>query len=100
MASLRDINRRIRSVRSTRQITHTMEMVSTTKIMKALETAAEAAPYKDAIKSMLANVAVMGSQAQNALLVANADAGTDADANTKPDADGGAKSVNADAEAG
>ena len=76
MASLRDINRRIRSVRSTRQITHTMEMVSTTKIMKALETAAEAAPYKDAIKSMLANVAVQGSGVQDPLLVPNDDAGT------------------------
>ena len=42
MASLRDIQRRIRSVTSTRQITHTMEMVSTTKIMKALQTAAQA----------------------------------------------------------
>ncbi len=74
MASLRDINRRIRSVRSTRQITHTMEMVSTTKIMKALETAAEALPYKEAITSMLANVAILGSQEGEPLLDRNEDA--------------------------
>ena len=74
MASLRDISRRIRSVKSTRQITHTMEMVSTTKIMKALETAAEAAPYKEAITSMLSNVAIQGSNAGEALLGQNEDA--------------------------
>ena len=56
MANLRDIKRRIRSVSSTKQITHTMEMVSTTKIMRALTRAVEAAPYKNAMTSMLANV--------------------------------------------
>lgn len=56
MANLRDIKRRIRSVSSTKQITHTMEMVSTTKIMRALTRAMEAAPYKNAMTSMLANV--------------------------------------------
>ena len=53
MANLRDIKRRIRSVTSTKQITHTMEMVSTTKIMRALQRAADGAPYKDAMTTML-----------------------------------------------
>jgi F-type H+-transporting ATPase subunit gamma len=42
------------------QITRTMEMVSTAKVRRALERAEEAAPYKDAIKRMLANVALAG----------------------------------------
>lgn len=68
MANLRDIKRRIRSVTSTKQITHTMEMVSTTKIMKALQRASEGAPYKDAITTMLANVAAAGSPDDSPLL--------------------------------
>lgn len=57
MASLRDINRRIQSVKATMQITRTMEMVSTAKIRGALERAEEAGPYKDAITHMLSHVA-------------------------------------------
>ena len=56
MANLRDIQRRINSVRSTMQITRTMEMVSTAKIRSALERAQEAAPYKEALTHMLAHV--------------------------------------------
>lgn len=72
MASLRDIQRRINSVKSTRQITHTMEMVSTTKIMKALERADSAGPYKDAIQRMLQTVAGQGSSQNIALLARHA----------------------------
>lgn len=57
MANLRDISHRMQSVRSTMQITRTMEMVSTAKIRAALERAEQAGPYKDAITRMLANVA-------------------------------------------
>lgn len=39
------------------QVTRTMEMISTARIRKALDRAEEAAPYKDAITRMLANVA-------------------------------------------
>ena len=56
MANLRDIQRRINSVRSTMQITRTMEMVSSAKIRSALERAEQAGPYKDALTRMLANV--------------------------------------------
>lgn len=70
MANLRDIKRRIRSVSSTKQITHTMEMVSTTKIMRALIRAADAAPYKDAMCAMLANVSSV-STGENVPLLYN-----------------------------
>ena len=57
MANLRDIKRRIASVKSTKQIARTMEMVSTAKIRRALDAAHAAEPYKDAITLMLVNVA-------------------------------------------
>lgn len=65
MANLRDISRRISSVKATMQITRTMEMVSTAKIRSALERAEEAGPYKDAITRMLANVAGSAGAAAN-----------------------------------
>ena len=57
MANLREISRRMSSIKSSTQITRTMEMISTVRIQKALTRAQEALPYKDAITNMLANVA-------------------------------------------
>ncbi len=68
MANLREISRRRSSIKSTMQVTRTMEMISTARIRKALERAAEAEPYKDAITRMLANVAAAGFDASQPLL--------------------------------
>ncbi len=69
MSNLRDLSRRIDSITNTRQITRTMEMVSTARVGEALERASSAAPYKDAIKRMLAEVANSdSSSAQQPLL--------------------------------
>jgi F-type H+-transporting ATPase subunit gamma len=57
MANLRDIKNRIESVKSTRQITRTMEMVSTAKIKKAQERIESARPYALAMMEVLGNVA-------------------------------------------
>ena len=57
MANLRDIKKRISSVTSTKQITRTMEMVSTTKIRHALDRAQQAEPYKKAITDVMLTVA-------------------------------------------
>lgn len=57
MPSLRDIKRRMDTVKSTMQITRTMEMVSTAKVQTALRRAEEAAPYRDAMTQILASVA-------------------------------------------
>ena len=57
MANLREIKARIDSVKSTMQVTRTMEMISTAKIGRALQRAQEAEPYKDAITRMLSHVA-------------------------------------------
>lgn len=47
-------------MKSTMQITRTMEMISTARIRRALDRAEQAEPYKDAITRMLANVASAG----------------------------------------
>ena len=57
MANLRDIKKRISSVTSTRQITRTMEMVSTAKIRRALRRAQAAEPYKRALTDVMLTVA-------------------------------------------
>ena len=68
MANLREIKGRIDSVKSTMQVTRTMEMISTAKIRRALDRAKEAEPYKDAISRMLANVASAGFDSSQPLL--------------------------------
>ncbi len=68
MANLREISRRMSSIKSTMQITRTMEMISTARIRKALERAEQAEPYKDAVTRMLANVASAGFDASQPLL--------------------------------
>jgi F-type H+-transporting ATPase subunit gamma len=57
MPNLRDIQKRITSTHSTRQITRTMEMVATAKIRKAQERIESARPYSLAMMEVLGNVA-------------------------------------------
>lgn len=68
MPNLHDIERRISSVSSTKQITRTMEMVSAAKIRRAGERVAAATPYADSMVEMLANVAKRVGGSENALL--------------------------------
>ena len=68
MANLREIQRRMSSIKSTMQITRTMEMISTARIQKALLRAEDASPYKDAITHMLAHVASAGFDDSQPLL--------------------------------
>jgi len=56
MPSLIDIRRRIRSVRSTQQITKAMKMVSAAKLRRAQERVLQARPYAGLIRDMLASV--------------------------------------------
>ncbi len=73
MANLREIQRRMSSIKSTMQITRTMEMISTARIRRALEKAEQAEPYKDAVTRMLANVASAGFDASQPLLAKHGD---------------------------
>ncbi len=53
MAGSRDVKRRIKSVENTRQITRTMELVATSKLKKATDRVRAAAPYNDALASIV-----------------------------------------------
>ena len=56
MANVLDLRRRIRSVKSTRQITRAMKMVSAAKLRRAQDRALAARPYAERIASVLASL--------------------------------------------
>ncbi len=57
MPSLIDIRRRIRSVKSTQQITRAMKLVSAAKLRRAQDRVLAARPYASVLAGLLANVA-------------------------------------------
>ncbi len=57
MPSTRDIRRRIRSVRSTAQITRAMQMVATAKMRRAQQAALVGRPYAELLNQILAEAA-------------------------------------------
>jgi F-type H+-transporting ATPase subunit gamma len=56
MANLRDIRRRIKSVKNTAQITKAMQMVAATKMRRAQLAAIALRPYADRLDDMAANI--------------------------------------------
>ena len=56
MANLRDIRRRIKSVKNTAQITKAMQMVAATKMRRAQQSAIALRPYADRLDNMAANI--------------------------------------------
>jgi F-type H+-transporting ATPase subunit gamma len=56
MAGSSDVKRRIKSVENTRQITRTMELVATSKLKKATDRVRAAAPYSDALASIVGSL--------------------------------------------
>ncbi len=57
MATLRDVEKRIKSVKSTRRITKAMEMVAAAKLRRAQTAVEQAKPYARKLDEMLANLA-------------------------------------------
>jgi F-type H+-transporting ATPase subunit gamma len=57
MANVLDLRRRIRSVRSTRQITKAMKMVSAAKLRRAQDRVIAARPYAATLRKVISNVA-------------------------------------------
>ena len=53
MPSAREINRRIKSVTNTQQITKAMKMVSSVRLRRAQERALATAPYTEKMEGML-----------------------------------------------
>ena len=56
MASLRDIRKRIRSVKNTRQITKAMKMVSAAKLRRAQDNVIAARPYAKTLDTVMSNL--------------------------------------------
>src|SRR5262245_40014071 len=67
MATLRDIKRRIKSVKSTQQITKAMELVAAAKLRKAQGRAVQARPYAEGMEQMLRNLGGALAQMQHPL---------------------------------
>ena len=67
-ARLRDIQRRIRSVESTKKITKAMELISASRIMRAERRVAEARPYSEAIDRMIRDLAATAEKLEHPLL--------------------------------
>jgi F-type H+-transporting ATPase subunit gamma len=56
VASYREINRRIKSVETTRQITRTMELVATSKLKRATDRVHAARPYAEALHDIVSGL--------------------------------------------
>ena len=69
MPSLKDIRRRITSVKKTQQITRAMRMVAGAKLRRAEEAILAARPYSDQMRDTLAEVARAQREAVHPLLV-------------------------------
>jgi F-type H+-transporting ATPase subunit gamma len=69
MPSTRDIRRRIKSVKNTRQITKAMELVAASKMKKAQQAALAGRPYSDLLADMLATIATRVDPSFHSFLV-------------------------------
>ena len=69
MASLRDIRRRIRSVKNTAKITKAMEMVAASRMRRAQQRVIAARPYSEAMRSLISELATARGDSLHPLLV-------------------------------
>ena len=69
MPSTRDIRRRIKSVKNTRQITKALELVAASKMKKAQQAALAGRPYAELMARMLAALADRVEESQHEFLV-------------------------------
>src|SRR6266853_5407892 len=67
MPSLRDIRRRIRSIRNTAKITKAMELVAASRLRRAQMRVTAARPYADAIRKLVAELGAAAPSAGGAL---------------------------------
>ncbi len=74
MASLKDIRKRITSVRNTQQVTKAMKMVAAAKLRRAQEAAENARTYSDKLTEMLRSLAASTGEDAHPLLRAGSDA--------------------------
>ena len=67
-AGAREVMRRIKSVRNTRKITRTMELVATSKLKRAIDRMQAARPYSDAFRELLRSLHAPGLAHEHPLL--------------------------------
>src|SRR3970040_902287 len=72
MATLRDIRRRITSVKSTQQITRAMKLVAASKLRRAQERILEARPYSNKMHEVLSSLALRSEATRHPLLARRA----------------------------
>jgi F-type H+-transporting ATPase subunit gamma len=77
MPTLRDIKRRIASVKSTQQITRAMKLVAAAKLRRAQERITEARPYCRTMDEMVSDLALRSPRALHPLLRESAPRGED-----------------------
>ncbi|MDD3115680.1 MAG: ATP synthase F1 subunit gamma [Anaerovibrio sp.] len=68
MASLQDIRRRIKSVKSIQQITNAMNMVATSRLRRAKEAAVANKPYADKMAQVVSDIAASAGDFSHPLL--------------------------------
>ena len=68
MPNVRDIRRRIRSVKNTQQITRAMKMVAAARLRRAQESVLNARPYANQMRAVLSSVAGRAEQRSHPLL--------------------------------
>ena len=68
MANLKDIKKRIGSVKNTQQITKAMKMVSAAKLRRAQEAVVAARPYADKMQDVLSGMAMRDIESDHPLL--------------------------------
>ena len=67
-AGAREVMRRIKSVRNTRKITRTMELVATSKLKRAMDRMQAARPYADALSDLMRSLHAPGLAQEHPLL--------------------------------
>ena len=68
MANMRDIRRRIRTVRNIQQITKALKMVAVARLQRAQSRATAARPYADEMLAIMRHLASVGGEIQHPLL--------------------------------
>jgi len=68
MATMRDIRRRIRTVRNIQQITKALKMVAAARLQKAQNRATAARPYADEMLAVMSRLASIGGEVRHPLL--------------------------------
>ena len=76
MAMLRDIKRRIGSVKSTQKITRAMELIASSRIIKAQQRVEAARPYAEEMRALMQSVAKNAGNVDHPLLKQRDEVGT------------------------